>query len=980
MAPLFPRRSPRRLRQAMVAASLAGVAAVAAAPPPAAAQGTTGVITGTVSDRATGAPVIGATVRARGLGGVGSAGPATTSDVGRYRLSNVAPGQYVIEAVAVGYQARRQDTVTVTAGETTIANASLNETTVQLNQVVVTAGRAPEKILDAPASISVVSTQQIERRPVVTAIDHLRTTPGIDVSQGGLAQSNVVARGFNNIFSGSLLTLQDYRFAGVPSLRVNVPFLWTGTNEDVERIEVLLGPASALYGPNSANGVLHVITKSPFTSQGTTITVDGGTQSLFRGALRHASVLTEQVAFKVSGEYFTGKDFQFIDPAEPTAFPATAPAARRGQPNPRDFDVQRYTGEARLDIRPGENSEAITTLGYTSIGSGIELTGANGASQVKNWTYTNIQQRFRYKSLFLQAFANLSDAGNKDSLDTRGTFIRRTGAPIVDQSRVFALQAQHAITLGANDRQRFVYGADYIFTNPRTGNTINGQNEDVDDVSEVGAYVQSTTRLTDRLDFLGAIRVDRHDQIDGTQFSPRAALVFKPSESHSFRATFNRAFSTPANFSFFLDLGQAVNIQGSGFNIRARGNPPKEGWQFQRTCSAAVSGGLCMRSRLAGNGQFVDASAAAAFPTLVAAQAAALRASLTQSFQAAGLPAQQAAAQAAAVVGFVGTLRPTAAQVGTRLAFLGSAQALQPSQIVDIAPLEASYNTTYELGYKGLIGQRARLAVDLWQQKRGDVGTPAGLSTPNVFLDAATLQTYLTQQITGALMAQGAPQPVAAAQAAQIAAGLAHPTQGLPRAPLGVVTFANGNTNAVDVIATYQTINKSITVRGVDLAFDYLVTPQLTLAATYGYQTDAGPTDSTSTVFEEVCGTDGRCLMLNAPDHRASLAVRVEPLDRDGFGGEVRARYNNAFPVNSGVFVSGTNLPFPGVPGQFYQYNSVRTNFLVDAGVSYAFELNGRRALFSLNATNLLNKGKAWTFSGTPTIERMIISRLQYHF
>src|SRR6185503_798143 len=123
-------------------------------------------------------------------------------------------------------------------------------------------------------------------RPSLTTSDHLKSTPGVDVSQGGIVQSNVVARGFNNAFSGALLMLQDYRFAGVPSLRVNVPLLLTGVGEDIDRMEVLLGPASALYGPNSANGVLHVITKSPFTSRGTTLTVDAGERSILRGAIR----------------------------------------------------------------------------------------------------------------------------------------------------------------------------------------------------------------------------------------------------------------------------------------------------------------------------------------------------------------------------------------------------------------------------------------------------------------------------------------------------------------------------------------------------------------------------------------------------------------------------------------------------------------------------------------------------------------------
>jgi iron complex outermembrane receptor protein len=284
--------------------------------------------------------------------------------------------------------------------------------------------------------------------------------------------------------SGSILTLQDYRFAGVPSLRVNVPLMFTSTNEDIERIEVLLGPASALYGPNSSHGVLHVITKSPFTSQGTMLTVDGGTRSLFRGSARHAGLIGNNFAFKLSGELFQAADFKFDDPGEPAVFPAAAPPGRAGQPNDRDFDVRRWLGEARLDYRPNDNSEYVTTLGMSKFGSGLEYTGANGTALAKNWTYTSIQQRARVGRLFGQVFLNMSDAGNEDSLSLDGTYLLRSGQPIVDQSRSWAAQLQHGMSLGS--RQDFVYGVDYISTNPRTGNTINGRNEDIDDVREIG--------------------------------------------------------------------------------------------------------------------------------------------------------------------------------------------------------------------------------------------------------------------------------------------------------------------------------------------------------------------------------------------------------------------------------------------------------------------------------------------------------------
>jgi outer membrane receptor for ferrienterochelin and colicin len=136
----------------------------------------------------------------------------------------------------------------------------------QLDRVVVTASRKPERSLDAPATIFTVSPQEGIQRSTATHVDQLRAVPGLDVASGGIIQSNVVARGFNALFSGDLMMLVDNRISFVPSLRVNVPSLIAPSREDVERIEVVLGPGAALYGPNAASGVMHIVTKSPFES------------------------------------------------------------------------------------------------------------------------------------------------------------------------------------------------------------------------------------------------------------------------------------------------------------------------------------------------------------------------------------------------------------------------------------------------------------------------------------------------------------------------------------------------------------------------------------------------------------------------------------------------------------------------------------------------------------------------------------------
>lgn len=924
--------------------------------------------TGSVAGRVTSADsrmaLSGARVQV--LSGAATIAVAATGDDGSYTISGIREGTYDVLATRIGQAPQRSSNVAVASGRTTTVDFALGPSATQLDAIVSTASRRLEKALDAPAQIVVVPQEQIEERATVTVAGHVQSLPGVDVTQGGVAQTNIVARGFNNAFSGSMLMMQDYRFAGVPSLRVNIPLLFTGTNEDIERVEVLLGPASALFGPNSANGVLHVITKSPFTSQGTTITLDGGERSLFRGALRTAHTFGSQFGVKLSGEYLTAQDFEYSDPGEPT----TITRGGASVPNVRDYAVEKMAGEARLDYRPREGMEFITSVGGTQIGNGLELTGANGTAQVRNWRFMNVQQRFTWNRLFLQAFLNASDAGNKDSLDTEGTFLLRTGQPIVDQSKVYSLQAQHGYDF--SDRLTFTYGADFISTNPSTGGTINGRNEDIDNILEYGFYAQGSARLTDKVEFLSALRADQHDQIDGTFLSPRVALIFKPVETQNLRLTYNRAFNTPQNFSFFLDLLASRNPSGLPFNVRAMGNPPKEGWQFNRTCTGAI-GNFCMRSAFVptsmGDGAaMIPAQASLGLPGLMTAQRTVLITTLSGQLQAGGLPPANATALATAIVDDLRTPRAELATVPTVLRSLGQTAVLDPASVTDIDPLKASFNNTYEIGYKGLGGQRFRFDVAYYVQTRGDVATPATIATPSTFMDPAGLSGYMQPRIQAILEGAGFTPAQAGPTATAIAGGL---TTSFAPVPMGTVTFDNARlaTNA-DVLATYRRIDQEVNLWGADLALDFVLTEAVTLIGTYGY--------ASTVVFEDVTDQRGAPFTLNAPGHKASMTARfASPVRR--WGGEIRGRYTDGFPVNSGVYSSYGTFPSPNAGGPDYTYEQVPVNMLVDGGVNYRFQLNGREALWALTVTNLLNNERP-TFAGVPDMGRMAITRLQYSF
>ena len=266
-------------------------------------------------DSETRAPINGADVRA------GNAGVLTNAN-GSFTLS-VPAGRYTVTATMVGYDPGTAD-VNVTSGSVEV-EIVLVSTAFRLNPVVVTASRQrSERTLSAPSQVNVATAEQIEVLAPTTPVDYVKAMPGVDVIQTGINQSNTVARGFNNIFSGALLVLTDNRYARVPSLRFNAYNMIPTTPLDVERVEVVLGPASALYGPNSANGVMHIITTSPIDKPGTSISLSGGSRNIFTGAFRQAFRFNDMVGLKVSGQYFRGDDFEYTDPVEV--------AQGRGQP------------------------------------------------------------------------------------------------------------------------------------------------------------------------------------------------------------------------------------------------------------------------------------------------------------------------------------------------------------------------------------------------------------------------------------------------------------------------------------------------------------------------------------------------------------------------------------------------------------------------------------------------------------------------
>jgi iron complex outermembrane receptor protein len=830
-----------------------------------------GTISGRVTDADGGAGLAGASVQAKTASGRVVA-TGLTDQEGNYRLQNVPAGSYSLVFMHLGYQTQLLNDIRVTTGDNTMAGATLATAAFALNPVVVTASIRQEKALEAPASVSVVSEEQIAERPAVTPIDHLRLTPGVDVISSGVQSTNVVVRGFNNIFSGALHTLTDYRVAGVPSLRVNFMHFIPQTNEDISRMEVVLGPASALYGPNTANGVLHILTKSPLDEPGSTVSIAGGERSLFQGSFRTAHKLSEKFGFKVSGQYVQAQEWLYRDAGEdsikaalassPALFPPTMSAEekalRGGRIAARDFDIKRWSGDVRADWRPSSQFTGVLSGGITNDNS-IELTGI-GAGQAVDWKYSYAQARANYRNWFAQAYVNMSDAGE--------TFLLRNGAPITDRSRVYVGQLQHQANLGT--RQSFTYGADYIATTPVTEGTINGLREDNDNYNEFGAYLQSQTQIHRMLDLVLAGRYDKHSELSDPVFSPRAGLVFKPKEDHNFRVTYNRAFSTPTSLNLFLDIdGGPLGALGP-LGFRAHAQAPGSGGINLH----APDGSLQIRTPFAGSPADFNAQRQLRNISLAGIYDLQVEAIRRASAAVSGNPL---------LVGFLQSLKAdptfnTALSLVLLDPLTSKAIPFSATGVSDVPGIEESTTSTFEVGYKGIIGGRLLLSADAWWSKHKNFTSPLITATPLVQINPGQLVPFLTTRLT----------PLVGAQTAAAIA------QGMARLPGGVVSSAEANTLGADMIVTYRNFG-SVDISGVDLAASALLSDTWQVGVTASFISDD--------FFRLPLGArDTTVVALNAPKMKGGANITYRNLAR-GLNAEMRVRYTDEFPANSAGYV-----------------------------------------------------------------------------
>jgi outer membrane receptor protein involved in Fe transport len=542
------------------------------APQPGFAQGTgTGTVTGRVTRSDDQSPLPSVSVTVRGTGQSTITGPD-----GRYTLRRVPEGQQTIVFRWLGYRPLEVQTAVPADGNATV-EAAMEQVAVELTELVVSgASRAPERIVEAPAAISVIEPQVLQNTSITGQTPMaLQTAPGVDVVQSGVNDFNVNARGFNSTLNRRMLVLQDGRDLSIAFLGAQE---WNGMVqplEDIGRLEVVRGPGSALYGANAFSGVINIITPDAREIVGTKLTLAGGELETFRGDFRHAGVFgDDRFGYRVSGGYNSSDTYTRSRTLADSTSLQQEYADATDEPVPLNRERTPLNGQTADPVTGvvGGDRELLKNMYGTGrvdyyLNNGAVLSADGGAAKVENEVFVTGIGRVQVVNA-IKPYARLALAADRynifafwnsrTSLDPQVAL--SSGAPLEERSDIFHIEGQQNWNF-SGDRGRVIYGASYRNTRVNTSGTLmNLINDDRSDDYYSG-YGQVEFRLTPKFRLVGAARVDDGSLFD-TQFSPKGALVFSPNENHSFRFSVNRAFQTPNYSEFFLQVPAAAPSAG----------------------------------------------------------------------------------------------------------------------------------------------------------------------------------------------------------------------------------------------------------------------------------------------------------------------------------------------------------------------------------------------------------------------------------
>ncbi len=378
-------------------------------------------------------------------------------------------------------------------------------------ETVITAGRTEHSIDQAPAAMTIITSKEIRASGALTIPDLLRFLPGIDVVTISSSHSEVNARGLSQVPANKMLVMIDGRsvyfdyYGGV--VWENLPIVM----DQIDRIEIMRSPGSALYGANAFSGVINIITKVPSQMKGSELRLQYGEHSTLYTSFMHGLV-RDRTSFRFAGGISKINSFD----------------------NSKDLSKRMVVGNFYLEHRFGPNTRFSIDSGFSD-GFVKKIFIYNMTKSSATTSYFKLNAN--YGDFYIQAFWNRNDQ-NESTLSLVGL-----NEDIF--SNTLDLELQNKYNFSMNNT--LIYGASYRLNTIRSELMNKYCEQDL-----FAGYFQDEYRPIPEITLLAGARIDRHP-LSGTNFSPRGSFIYSPTKKHTFRLTASKAFRNPSFQNSDLD-------------------------------------------------------------------------------------------------------------------------------------------------------------------------------------------------------------------------------------------------------------------------------------------------------------------------------------------------------------------------------------------------------------------------------------------
>lgn len=355
-------------------------------------------ISGSVKDSKN-EPIPGANVRVVGES------DGTVSDVdGKFSLKTSKKPPFSVEITSIGYGTQ---TVQVASANQTITSVLVAEDT-KLDEIVISASRAPERVRESPVTIERMSIKDIKKSASPTFYDGLENLKEVHMNTSSMSFKSINTRGFATVANTRFMQLVDGMDNSSPLLNFVLGNLVGVSELDVQSVELLPGASSALYGANAFNGILFMNSKSPFTSEGVTAYAKLGQTSqraagnnlYYDYGIRVAKAFSKNFAAKANFAFMNGTDWYATDYDD-----YTNPGRDRSHHNYNGLNV--YGDEVSTNIK--DVGTALVSLGAISAAQASVLPNYNVSRTGYNetdLTDNKVQNAKVDFSLHFKPFAN----------------------------------------------------------------------------------------------------------------------------------------------------------------------------------------------------------------------------------------------------------------------------------------------------------------------------------------------------------------------------------------------------------------------------------------------------------------------------------------------------------------------------------------------------------------------------------------------